>query len=232
MNDSSIHQEPAVQQFDKPCVVCAEPIKTTASKCIKCGAYQDWRRYLEYFQPWVPWLVAAMSATLAVFTYVSHIAHTPDSVLELSSPHVFNNEARFIVVNAGDRPGVVEQVSVRLRLSDTSGNSYYFQSEHAIPPEQVDIIKPGEQRPYKISLTEHPIAVEYTPPEAGFVKLFRQENEKMFKQMFQREGACRFSIVVRNFRSDRKVIDSPIRCYDLSAYVNNYLVNMDKKNVP
>lgn len=37
------------------------------------------------------------------------------SILELSSPHVFNDEARFIVANAGDRPGVVEQVSVSFR---------------------------------------------------------------------------------------------------------------------
>ncbi len=115
MNDSSIHQDPAIQQSDKPCVVCAEPIKITALKCIKCGAYQDWRRYLEYFQPWVPWVVTAMSIALAVFTYVSQIVHTPDSILELSSPHVFNDEARFIVANAGDRPGVVEQVSVSYR---------------------------------------------------------------------------------------------------------------------
>jgi len=95
MNNSSIHQETAARKSDKLCVVCAEPIKTAALKCIKCGAYQDWRRYLEYFQPWVPWVVTVMSIALAVFTYVSQIVHTPDSILELSSPHVFNNEARF-----------------------------------------------------------------------------------------------------------------------------------------
>jgi hypothetical protein len=228
MNDACTHQEPTVQQPDKLCVVCAEPIKAAALKCIRCGGYQDWRRYSDYVQPWVPYLVAIISAVvLAFFTYMSQIMHTPDSMLELSSPNVFNDDARFIVANAGDRPGVVEQAYISMTLRDPSGKSYYFQSVHAIPPEQVDIIKPGEQRSYAIRLTDRPLSTEFDADFSGLLKLLRQTDA----QMFERTGACRFSIDVRNFRSDRKHIDSPIRCYDISAYVNNYLINIDKKNI-
>jgi hypothetical protein len=158
---------------------------------------------------------------------MTQIMHKPDSMLELSSPHVFNDEARFIVANAGDRPGVVEQVYISITLRDQSGKSYSFQSLHAIPPEQVDIIKPGEQRSYQLRLTDRPISAEFDSDFSGLLKLIRQADA----QMFERTGACRFSIDVRNFRSDRKHIDSPIRCHDLAAYVNNYLFNMDKKNL-
>lgn len=227
MNDTHTHQEPVAQQLDKLCVACAEPIKATALKCIRCGAYQDWRRYSEYVQPWVPYLVAIISAVAVFFTYMSQIIHTPDSMLELSSPHVINDEARFIVANAGDRPGVVEQAYISMTLRNPSGKSYYFQSVHAIPPEQVDIIKPGEQRSYQLRLTDRPTSTEFDSDFSGLLKLLRQTDA----QMFERTGACRFSIDVRNFRSGRKHIDSPIRCIDLAAYVNNYLVDMDKKNV-
>lgn len=133
----------------------------------------------------------------------------------------------FIVANAGDRPGVVEQAYISMTLRDQRGKSYYFQSIHAIPPEQVDIIKPGEQRLYKLLLTDRPISVAYDSDVSGLLKLLRQTDT----QMLERNGACRFSIDVRNFRSDWKHIDSPIRCHDISAYVNNYLFNMDKKNI-
>jgi hypothetical protein len=160
MNDACTNHEPAVQQPDKLCIVCAEPIKGAALKCIKCGAYQDWRRYSDYVQPWVPYLFAIISAVVAAFfTYMSQIMHTPDSMLELSSPYVLNDDAKFIVANAGDRPGVVVQAYINMTLRDPSGKSYIFQSVHAIPPEQVDIIKPGEQRSYKLRLTDRPTSV-------------------------------------------------------------------------
>jgi hypothetical protein len=227
MNDECTHQEPTVQQPDKLCIVCAEPIKAAALKCIRCGAYQDWRRYSDYVQPWVPYLVALISAVVAaLFTYMPQIIHVPDSVLELSSPHVFNDDARFIVANAGDRPGVVMQTYINMMLRDPSGKSYSFQSVHRIPPEQVDIIKPGEQRSYKIRLTDRPISTEYDSDFSGLLKLLHQ-----FDTQIERNGACSFSIDVRNFHSGWKHIDRPIQCYDITAYVNNYLYDMDKKNI-
>ena len=227
MSDPSAHPESTVQQPDKPCVVCSEPIKAAAKKCIKCGAYQDWRRHLELTLPWVPWVVALSTAAFAILNYGSRFMHVPDSNIELSSPYIFNDEARFIVANAGDRPGVVEQVSVRFLSKDAAGRSYYFQSTHAIPPEQTDIIKPGEQLQYILLLTERPIGVEFDSDVPGFLKLLRQMNT----QMFERNGECRFSVVARNFHSERKHIDTPIRCYDLAPYINNYLFRVEKNRL-
>lgn len=209
----------------KPCVVCAESIQAAAKKCIKCGAYQDWRRHLEHTQPWVLWLVAVLTAVFAAITSVSKFVHTPDSNLELSSPSVFNEEAKFIVFNAGDRPGVLEKVVVRLSINDASGQWLSFQSEHAISPGQTDIIKPGEQRSYQFLLTDRIIGVELSSDNPGF----RRRLHEVHGRILEERGACSFSIVVRNFRSHRNWIDRPIRCYELVAYVNNYLVRIDKE---
>jgi hypothetical protein len=223
MSDSSPHREPAVQQPDKPCVVCAESIKAAAKKCIRCGAYQDWRRHLEHTQPWVPWLVAVVTTTFAIFAYVSQIVHVPDSKLELSSPHVDLDldEARFIVANAGDRPGVIDHVGVSIFFKEASGESHHFQSQHAIPPEQIDIIKPGEQRSYQLPLakTRSPWGIVFSANVPRFLELLHQSDV----QGFDRTADCQFSITVRNFRSRRETIDNHIPCHDLVPYVTDYL---------
>jgi ribosomal protein L40E len=54
-------ETPEIQDQTKNCKVCASEIPLAASKCVKCGSYQNYRRYFEFGNSTIALLIALIS---------------------------------------------------------------------------------------------------------------------------------------------------------------------------
>lgn len=97
----------------KPCRACWHPMPKPANKCTKCGAVQDWQRYLNFSGTVLGLLVALISVlTFAIPIWTRLIvpkAPRPSAVLvEVDN----SGRSTFAVSNAGTAPAAVEQILV------------------------------------------------------------------------------------------------------------------------
>jgi hypothetical protein len=100
----------------KPCRVCQEPIRERASKCIKCGSYQDWTRHLVR--------LSALAASLFALYQFSSIADSLSELafvdktarVEAAITHCGQDEVRLAFENSGEISGIVTAVDFALLI--------------------------------------------------------------------------------------------------------------------
>ncbi len=98
------------------CRVCQEPIRDKAVKCIKCGSYQDWTRYV------LRW--SAFLGSLFVLTQLWSIADSLSSLaftdkaarVEAAITSCRQDEVRVAYENSGELSGIVTGVDYSLRI--------------------------------------------------------------------------------------------------------------------
>jgi hypothetical protein len=98
----------------KPCVVCQEPIKLHASKCIHCGSYQDWRSNISFsLSTSVLSLLVALITVLTAAVPVLKEALTPkNSHLTFSFQGASTDPIRLVVL-ATNRACALERSILR-----------------------------------------------------------------------------------------------------------------------
>ena len=57
----------------KPCVACASKIPASAIKCVKCGSYQNYRRYFEFGNTTIALLIALISVVSLAHKNISDL---------------------------------------------------------------------------------------------------------------------------------------------------------------
>jgi hypothetical protein len=145
----------ATTEDSKPCVVCQEPIKRHATKCVHCGSYQDWRSNISFsLSTSVLSLLVALVTVLTAAVPVFKEALTPkNSDLTFSFQGASTDPIRLIVLatNRGVRPGTVHPATSLFtmsgKLSMTLGLA---ESEWESPPPT--IIEPGHSRLFNFQI--------------------------------------------------------------------------------
>jgi hypothetical protein len=131
------------------CLECREPLRAGAGKCVRCNAYQDWRRYFAFSTTVLSLLIALLSVATVCIPVLIDALRPADAVIRLSigdistpslawsyyrqragwgdlPPHVADRfeislVVRLVATNSGTRPGVIEAVDVRgIYLDDPS----------------------------------------------------------------------------------------------------------------
>ncbi|MDP9050956.1 MAG: hypothetical protein M3O31_09600 [Acidobacteriota bacterium] len=104
-----------------------------ARKCTKCDSYQDWRRHLTFSTALLALFISFFASITAAYPLIRDAWRKPDSDLRVDSAPVFQNGHVFVLItNAGRKPGVVDLVTVKLKIKNPSNVIYL----HLIRPLQ------------------------------------------------------------------------------------------------
>jgi len=88
---------------ETPCLVCREPIRIGAKKCIHCDSFLDWRRWLGISQTTLALLVALVSVVAASGPRVAQLLSRDVSELTLNIRQVFGQRLELAASNHGNR---------------------------------------------------------------------------------------------------------------------------------
>jgi predicted nucleic acid-binding Zn ribbon protein len=103
-----------------PCVVCQEPIRQGAKVCMHCDRVQDWTRHLMRWSTLAGAAVAVLSLVSAAFS-LRELIPTPANLKVI--PIACGSESvELAVSNLGDKPGMLQQVSLRFREDGKLGD--------------------------------------------------------------------------------------------------------------
>jgi hypothetical protein len=97
----------------KRCIVCGNIIPKSAVKCVGCGSFQDWRRYLNFSTTMVALLTALVSVIASSAPTIKNLFEGHDSKLAVA----FQGDdgqggVLFLVSNDGDRPGGIAETTL------------------------------------------------------------------------------------------------------------------------
>jgi hypothetical protein len=87
------------------CVVCREPIKLGARKCVHCDSPQGWMRYLGVSTTILALLIALISVSQSALPVFLKIAEGEHTKLKLNLLSIGDTTATFLVTNSGTMPG-------------------------------------------------------------------------------------------------------------------------------
>jgi hypothetical protein len=143
----------------KACTTCGEKIAASARKCIHCGTWQDWRRYLVFSNTVLALLVALVSVAAVAGPVFRDMLVTKDSRLIGSFQGVTDNEAVFVIFNSGNRPGTTGEVSVLIAsLFPDGGIDSPVLTKHLSPAsnyrEEAFFVEPGQSKVIKYTSSE------------------------------------------------------------------------------
>lgn len=128
--------EPSLPNGKVPCVVCREPILCGAKVCNHCKRSQDWTRYLIRGSTFVGAAVAVLSLVSAAYSLTELIVVPAE--LGVLSKACTDESLELAVTNLGDRPAMLTQVALRLRLggdiTDKSMKLTAVQGEEIVAP--------------------------------------------------------------------------------------------------
>src|SRR5262249_50643423 len=131
----------------KPCVVCREPIRRSARKCIHCDSYQDWlRARLPVSTSVLSLLVALVTVSTAAVPVIEDAIKPRNSNLSFSFQGADDYSLAVIASNQGVRPGTVGQsagLSMSGRLHVPLNRYISQQEETRIGSGVAVIIEPG-----------------------------------------------------------------------------------------
>jgi hypothetical protein len=101
---------------NKGCVICCELMPEKSVKCIKCGSFQDWRRFLDYFPSMLPWATAITVSAVSAIGFIYNVANYPNSEFyhsqqRLDGDRIEHAELRVLISNFGSRPGEFGQIT-------------------------------------------------------------------------------------------------------------------------
>ncbi len=100
------------KESQKICPDCLEPIPTKARKCIKCGSFQDWRRFTGQSATTLSLLIALI--TVSTFAYNTWRVQNPITGIDISTRMEQSVEI-LDVVNTGEVPIIIKSVRLALR---------------------------------------------------------------------------------------------------------------------
>jgi ribosomal protein L40E len=178
MNSSD--EAPSAQKQTKNCKACASEIPLTASKCTKCGSFQDFRRYFEFGNSTIALLIALISVVSLASKNISDLYRSlfvdplqPDFVARISSIKLDklsilfqNNGTNRVTLDSGALCRVPILVS-QLELKDNEDFRYPKPSEisalHLIVYQNSDGLRNIEAGGAIISV----YALHQTRPEEG-----------------------------------------------------------------
>jgi len=102
----------SLAQSKARCVACMEPIAAGAKKCVHCGSYQNWRRFLNVGTG----MLSLMVALISVLTVATPVFK---SALTAQKPEMHYSFLRYqartmevICSNLGQRPGILKRVTL------------------------------------------------------------------------------------------------------------------------
>lgn len=88
------------------CRTCLEDIYDGARKCIECGSYQDWRRYIGLSNTSLSLIIALLSV-LSLFITVVDNAFIEDENISLSILGASGNHLKLAISNSGEKGAVI-----------------------------------------------------------------------------------------------------------------------------
>ena len=91
----------------KPCVVCAEEIKSAARICTHCNSYQDWRADLSMSSTILSLLIALASILTVAVPVVMNAVTPKDSNISISFEGASETNMDILAFNSGTKPGTV-----------------------------------------------------------------------------------------------------------------------------
>ncbi len=100
------------QESQKICPDCLEPIPAKARKCIKCGSFQDWRRFTGQSATTLSLLIALI--TVSTFAYNTWRLQNPITGIDIST-RIEQSVEILDVVNTGEVPINIKSVRLALR---------------------------------------------------------------------------------------------------------------------
>ena len=98
----------AAETEPKParCRYCREPMFAGATKCNKCGGFQNWRRFFDLSSVFLSLLIALIGVSSAVLPALTEVV-TPTSDLVIRAHHCERDAISLLVENRGSKPGIV-----------------------------------------------------------------------------------------------------------------------------
>jgi hypothetical protein len=141
----------------RPCVICREPIDKNATKCIKCGSYQDWSRHIFRWSG----VVAAVVAVLPLWSMAVslwQITAPRDAEIRLSVLTCARREITVAAANHGQKTGAVKSVDFKVVREPPQKEP--DRDARALTTEQIFPIKPNDV-----------IILKYLPSPDGFEEL-------------------------------------------------------------
>ncbi len=155
----------------RPCVICREQIDGNATKCIKCGSYQDWSRHIFRWSG----VVAAAVALLPLWSMAVslwQIAKPRNAEIHLSALMCTAREITVAAANIGQKTGAVKSVNFKIVRDPPQKES--DRDSRTLTTDQIVPIKPNDV-----------VILKYRPSPGGFEELpLRQSSVHCEYQLF------------------------------------------------
>lgn len=113
--DAAMQNPESPQHADRICPVCAEPMKRTAIKCVKCGSYRSrFRRLLDFTNTTLALLLALLSVSGIVVPVILDSISIKEDSIHISIVGVTHDGAGLdlLVINSGESPGAIKSVAL------------------------------------------------------------------------------------------------------------------------
>jgi predicted nucleic acid-binding Zn ribbon protein len=97
---------------EEVCKVCRKPIPAGAVKCVACGSYQDWRRFLLSWTALISAVVGVLIAVVAFLSPVYQYLFPPQvapAQLAISFERCLSDSIAMLTTNNGGQTAVVER---------------------------------------------------------------------------------------------------------------------------
>jgi len=95
---------------EKACLECAQMIPAAASKCSKCGSYQDWRRHVPFGQATLALAIAVIAlggyfvgSGRVIVNSVSGLISAKGFDVGIAAVRIGEEKASFFVTNRSDK---------------------------------------------------------------------------------------------------------------------------------
>lgn len=105
------------------CRVCREPIKSGAAKCIHCGSYQDWTRYLIRWSTILVLLLGIAPLWSIASTLKTVFSKTANIEAALTSYET--DKITIAFTNSGKLDGIVTEIDFKILLNDKIKKTSY-----------------------------------------------------------------------------------------------------------
>ena len=126
----------------KPCVMCAEAIHPSASKCKHCGSYQHWLERVSTWTTVLSLLVALLAITAAIAPAIKNLVTPTGPALRLSAPQFSNEAVTIRATNIGGEPAMLDHLVLTIPQKGP-GQPYIFILSSKDSREVQDV-EPGE----------------------------------------------------------------------------------------
>lgn len=189
------------------CPVCLEKINVGATKCIHCGSFQDFRRYMNISSSFLALIVALISVSSFFIPLMIETFEDKDSDIGISLQFIRHDGIFLVASNSGTRTGNVglgkffiegeNKEGFLLTVADrTSGNSFIHGNE------------------------------------SKFVILYKHAKEVRKIDFLPKDinsRKCTVKIEIINFSGEKKYIDKSRQCEEFIEYIkNNFLIYNNK----